>query len=90
MKVTSLPSTSAACDGILAGATAFLVDKTTLRPIYGLILLCEVNVDQLNENLATTVHEILHALACPPSLDVIELLIVVLQGVTMQLHECRV
>jgi hypothetical protein len=62
MKVTSLPVSSEACDGILAGATAFLVERVTLRPIYGLILLCAVSEADFDNNLATTVHEVLHAL----------------------------
>lgn len=66
MKVTSLPAASDACEGLLAGATAFLIEETTLRPIYGFILLCSVSEEEFDNNLATTVHEVLHALVCPP------------------------
>lgn len=65
MKVTSLPASSDACDGLLAGATAFLVEQTTLRPIYGFILLCAVSEAEFDNNLATTVHEVMHALVRP-------------------------
>lgn len=62
MKVTSLPAASSQCEGLLAGATAYLVENTTLRPIYGLILMCKVDESKFGSNLATTVHEVLHAL----------------------------
>lgn len=65
MKVTSLAADSEQCDGLLAGATAFLVEQTSLRPIYGYILLCAVSADEFDNNLATTVHEVLHALVRP-------------------------
>lgn len=62
MKVTSLPADSDECDGLLAGATAFLVEEVSLRPIYGFILLCQVDEQSFDNDLSTTVHEVLHAL----------------------------
>lgn len=67
MKVTSLPADSEACEGLLAGATAFLVEEVTLRPIYGFILLCNIDEEQFDNDLSTTVHEVLHALVRSPS-----------------------
>lgn len=62
LKVSSKPANSAQCDGVLAGAFAYLVEDQTLRPVYGLVELCQINPNDFPGDLSTTVHEVLHAL----------------------------
>jgi hypothetical protein len=62
LKVSSKPADSEACRGLLAGAMAFYAEDATLRPVYGLVELCQINPADFLGDLSTTVHEVLHAL----------------------------
>lgn len=65
LKVSSKPANSEQCRGVLAGAFAYLVEETTLRPVYGLVELCQLNPNDFAGDLSTTIHEVLHALVRP-------------------------
>jgi hypothetical protein len=62
MKVTSSPAGGADCGDAIAYAFGWLLEETTLRPIYGVVNLCSVSPDDFEKDLFTVVHEVLHAL----------------------------
>jgi hypothetical protein len=65
LKVTSEPADAPICEGVLAGAVAYLVEEATLRPIFGIVQLCQINEEDFGNDLSTTVHEVLHVLVRP-------------------------
>lgn len=67
LKVSSKPANSEQCRGVLAGAFAYLVEDATLRPVYGLVELCQIIPDDFAGDLSTTVHEVFHALVRTPT-----------------------
>jgi hypothetical protein len=62
MKVTSIPASDPTCEGVLAGAAAVYVESGSLRPIYGVMILCNFDPNNFSNDLTTTVHETLHVL----------------------------
>eukprot|EP00892_Ulva_mutabilis_P009761 jgi/Ulvmu1/7157/UM034_0064.1 len=68
LKVTSMPASAPECKGLLAGAAAHFLENTTRRPVYGYVVFCNVNPSDYDNDLATTIHEILHALVLDPPL----------------------
>lgn len=59
LKVSSKPANSQRCNGAAARATAHLREEKTMRPVYGVVELCQFN---FVEDLDTTIHEVLTTL----------------------------
>lgn len=57
-----MPSKSEECDGVIAGAIPAIFEDVTYRPIFGIVRLCHVNEEKWDSDVATVVHELLHAL----------------------------
>lgn len=67
MEVTSMPSASEACEGVIAGAIPAIFEDVTYRPIFGIVRLCQVDKEHRDSDIATVVHELMHALVRPSS-----------------------
>jgi hypothetical protein len=62
MKVTSKPANDPACEGVLAASAAVYVEAVSKRPIFGVMFFCNVNSADFENDLTTSIHEVLHAL----------------------------
>lgn len=57
-----MPAKSEECEGVIAGSIPAIFEDVTYRPIFGIMRLCHVNPDTWEADVATIVHELMHAL----------------------------
>lgn len=83
-----MPASAPECDGLLAGAAAHLLENTSRRPVFGYVVFCNVDPADYDNDLATTIHEILHALVRPWTHPMCLDVLILLHSLLRMSHAC--